>query len=417
MKQHSIALALTAFLCNLTPTQTRAGEHRVEAITSADGIAGWESRYRGAFHTLVSGAQDPVTVEQLQQLIAVVGQRATDKTRKSSDSWVSTFKRWIEGAKSGMIQERSEYSQVEKFVSSLDGYYQTNEHNGGYSPDKTRVEGELLSGLDQSWRHKGWWVTRQTYVGLDEVFTISENKVGDLLIPAYVMAAEEGRLLRKFIEKSGSAVNDAKTTIIYTGSPPAIPGVFYPAWIGVALVNMVLRKESEGKYTISLRDSDGGVLQEMVVAGEAMDFPADIRKRIYFPYSSIVYNQVHVRLVKRDATAKVPTFQDIANTPFPASIVVDQRHFNFEVPIDVALQGDAAIRALARIDSADTEKSTDGSASDRTAKALTISDVEREVIPEARHEDVDSATTWIWLGIGVVVIAVVGIGFGGRRRR
>lgn len=406
MNRQSITLAVAALLCALLSAQDPTGEQRIEAIPSADGIAGWESRYRGEFRTLVSGAQDQITVDQVRQLMAVIGQRATDKTRQCSDSWVRNFQSWIDAAKNGVVQEKSEYSQLETFVSAPGGYYQTNEHNGGYSPNKAHVEGELLSGLDQRWRSNGWWVERQTYVGLDEVFTIREDKTDQLLIPAYVMAAEEGRLLREFIEKRGTATNEAQATIFYTGPTPGIPGVFYPAWIGVGLVNIVLKKESESKYTISIRDAYGGILQELIVAGGVAEFPADIRKRIYLPYSSLVYNQVHVRLVKRDASVvKIPKFKQIADAPVAAKTVEDQRHFNLQVPIEVALQGDAAIRRLAGIDATGEEESTD-----RSAKVSPRGDLDGKTPPDAHPTIVGSAANWIWLVLGAVALAVIGIG-------
>ena len=154
------------------------------------------------------------------------------------------------------------------------------------------------------------------------------------------MVAEEGRVLRDFLEKSGDPVSESQATRIYAGPAPAIPGVFYPAWFEVGLATIVLKVESESKYVVSVRDAVGGVMQELTVAGGAGEFPADIRKKIYLPYSSIVYNQVHVRLVRRDASvADIPTFKQVAELPFAAKNVDDQRHFNLQVPIDVALQG------------------------------------------------------------------------------
>jgi hypothetical protein len=390
-------------LCAPISAQIPNGEQRVEATVTRDGIAGWESRYRGEFRSLVSGAQDQVSVDQVRQLITVIGQRATDKTRQSSDSWVTNFKSWIDTAKNGVVQEKSEYSQVETFVCGPSGYYQANEHNGGYSSEKKYVKGELLSGLDQRWRSNGWWVERQTYVGLDEVFTIRQDKSDQLLIPAYVMAAEEGRLLREFTQKNGARTNPTQETFIYTGPAPAIPGVFYPAWFGVGLATIVFKGDSESKYTVSIRDSSGGVMQELTVGGGTGEFPADIRKKIYLPYSSIVYNQVHVRLVGRDmSVADIPTFKRVAETPFAAKTVEDQRHFNFQVPVEVALQGEAAIRRLVGLDS------SDGKPAERSVNPAARA-LEGGAAPtDANHGDAGSAASWLWFGLGAVVLAVFG---------
>ena len=393
--------------------QISTGEQRQDAAVTGGGIVGWESRYRGEFRALVSGAQDQVTVDQVRQLISVIGQRATNATRQSSDHWVANFKSWIDAAKNGVVQEKSDYSQVETFACGPSGYYQTNEHNGGYSATKPYVKGDLLSGLDQRWRSNGWWVERQTYVGLDEVFTIREDKADQLLIPAYVMVAEEGRVLRDFLEKSGDPVSESQATRIYAGPAPAIPGVFYPAWFEVGLATIVLKVESESKYVVFVRDAVGGVMQELTVAGGAGEFPADIRKKIYLPYSSIVYNQVHVRLVRRDASvADIPTFKQVAELPFAAKNVDDQRHFNLQVPIDVALQGDAAIRRLAGL-----EAPSEGEPTARSAIAAK-SELESGPSPTvANHVDKVAAENWLWVVLGAVVLAVMGVSLVRLRRR
>jgi hypothetical protein len=306
----------------------------------------WGARYRGSWRTVVSGKRDQITSSDLSEAIRQIAANpgAAVESADASRRWVAAFSAWMDSAKSGVFQAKSEYTQTELFVCGEFGYYQRNEHAGGYVPGVEYVQGGVMRGVEQKLRTGGLWIERQTFVGMDDVFWQDSDGESLQSVPFLVLVAEEYRLLAGFVERHGEALA-SEGSFVYSGPTPVIPGVYYPPWFGVGWGNLVLQKKSDGSGVVSIRDIRGGVLQETSVRYGANGDPLKVGKVVYMPFSALVYNQVEVRLVGRDSLgSENPSLKMVAHFPFEAACVVDKRFRSFELPIKTALLGDEAVR-------------------------------------------------------------------------
>jgi hypothetical protein len=181
------------------------------------------------------------------------------------------------------------------------------------------------------------------------VFDIGHDDVAKLTTSFYVMMAEEGRRLRAFLLEEGEEKGGGVS--VYSGALPPIPYVSYPAWYKLDSALLVLKQEVGDNYVVSVRDSSGGVVQETLVVEDGSGFPVSIKKSIYLPCSTKLYNRAQVRRVGRDASVEdIPSFAHVAAVPVQAEFVTDARHRNIMVPVAVAIGGDDKIREHCGID-------------------------------------------------------------------
>lgn len=383
-----------------------------------------EVRYAGLWRTILSGTQDEITVAQLEHVIGRIErwQASSNKIQQEGAAkWVTNFRGWLGKATDGLIQPASQYQQEEDFVFGASGYYQVNKHNGGYPPVAPEHAPKGFVGTDQVWRSGGWWVIRRTYIGLDEVFEIQADDATKLKLPFYVLLAEEARRLEVFIRDNGKAEKDRASVMIYSGTLPALSGVTYPAWWDVGYAMIVMQESSTSdvkKLVISIRDAAGGVMQELTtLSRDSVVF--DAKKAIYLPFSPIVYNSAHVRLINRDAAVgDIPSLKVVFETPIVAEQILDTRNQNLAVPASVALGGDKAIEAWIASLSGKTPAKVEGG-----APTGEPDDPPRDAVPSSdrnggeRTAPVAEESPWLPIILVVGTIVVVGMYVAQRRRK
>lgn len=321
-----------------------SGRVQVKQSDSAIGLEDWHLMYRGRWKTLVSGAQDAISVASLRAVVEEMQKHSSPGfSSKDVGEWVGNFLKWEASAQDGVVQKASKYSQVERFVVDGVRYYQANEHGGGYSAALRNDDAQAPSGLVQIWRDGAWHVMRRTFVGTDDSFELFEDKASSQTVPFYVMLAEEGRLLRQFVLDEGISERDGM--MVYTGDMPAIGLVTYPAWFRLGCNMIVLRDVvGSGRYSLSLRSHSGHVMQELEVVHGGAASPISLDKVVYLPYTNLKYLQTQVRRIEFSAEdCQLPPLNEIAEHPVRADFIVDCRANNLLVPIGAALKGDAGI--------------------------------------------------------------------------